>query len=104
MAELDARLSSALAAWQDSADDVQPPVSAADGTASEGRARQAAVVAADTALTEQQRLLEIVDRAAGAALERVKRARDRVARCQAWPAVSLSPGAGELTWFGSMQG
>ncbi len=83
VAELDARLSAALAAWQSSAGDVQPHVSVAERTASEGRALLAAVVATDMALTEQQRSLEVVDRAAGAALERVKRARDRVARCQA---------------------
>jgi len=82
-AELDALLSAALAAWQSTADDVQPQGPVADGTASERRGRLAAVVAADTALTEQQRSLDIADRAAGAALERLKRARDRVARCQA---------------------
>ena len=81
VAELDARLASALTAWQGIAgeEQLEPPI----GTAPDASALLAAVVAADTALTGQQLALDSAERAASAALERVRRARDRVARCQA---------------------
>ena len=86
VAELDAKLSAALAAWQDGARDVKPPpaVSSAEGPGAEPeRALLATVVAADTALRERQAALDAAKRAAGAALERLRQARDRDARCQA---------------------
>ena len=84
--ELDARLSAALVAWQDSASAAQPPLAVKSGaapTADPEGALLAAVVNADTALRERQAALDAADRAAGAALEQLRRARDRAARCEA---------------------
>ena len=70
----------------------------------DSRVLTAAVVTADMALTEQQLVLDVAERAAAAALQRARHAQDRVARCQARPTSALPNGAdsccaGAIPWL-----